>query len=94
MKITKDTIHHLANLARLRLTDEEVNQYQKELSHILTLVSSLKECDVSELGTLQYTTKLQNVMRKDNVAATSNTDDLLESFPEHEERSLKVDAIL
>lgn len=94
MKITKETVYHLANLARLRLTDEEVDQYQKELSHILTLVSSLKECDVSELGTLQYTTKLQNVMRKDIVATTSNTDDLLEAFPEHEERSLKVDAIL
>lgn len=94
MKITKETVHHLANLARLRLTDEEVDQYQKELSHILTLVSSLKECDVSELGTLQYTTKLQNVVRKDNVTTTPNTDGLLEAFPEHEERSLKVDAIL
>ncbi len=94
MKITKETVYHLAKLARLRLTEEEVHQYQKELSHILTLVSDLQKCDVSGLDALQYTTTLQNVTREDRIKNCENTDDLINAFPDREDRSLKVDAIL
>ena len=66
-KLTKEDILKLAKLARLRLTDEEVQLYQQELSSILSYVEQLNDVDVAGLEPTYQVTGLVNVARPDVV---------------------------
>lgn len=65
--LTRDDILKLARLARLDLTDEEIEQYSKELTAILHYVEQLQAVDVTGLEPTNQVTGLTNVTRKDEV---------------------------
>ena len=48
-KLTKEEIKHIAHLAKLSLSDTEVEKYQKEFEMILNYISKIDECDISGL---------------------------------------------
>ena len=64
-KLTREDILKLARLARLQLTDEEVEEYASELSEILQYVEQLNSVDVSGLKPTNQVTGLVNVTRED-----------------------------
>lgn len=81
----------LARLARLDITDEEVELYRKELSNILQYVEQIQNTDVTGLKPTTQVTGLTNVMRDDEVqdyGASAN--DLLRLAPKTQDRQLKV----
>jgi aspartyl-tRNA(Asn)/glutamyl-tRNA(Gln) amidotransferase subunit C len=49
MTITKETVEHVAKLARLELTPDEVTRYTEDLGKILSLVEQLNELDLSQV---------------------------------------------
>lgn len=61
--ITKNEVQHIAKLARLGLSEKEVEKYQKEFSKILDYIDKLKEVDVS--GANKTTDSSCNIIRKD-----------------------------
>ena len=63
--ITREEVQHIAKLARLGLTEQEVEKYQKELSAILGYIEKLKEVDVSKVEPTSQAVLLENIMRKD-----------------------------
>ena len=63
--ITRDQVLHLARLAHLQLSTQEVKFYQKELALILKFIDQLRSVDVSHLPVTEQVTGLQNVMRPD-----------------------------
>ena len=63
--ITKDQVKHIAELTRLKLTEEEVNKYQKELAKILDYVGQLQKIDTKDIPPCSGGTDLKNVFRKD-----------------------------
>jgi len=65
--LTRDDVLKLARLARLDLTDEEIEQYSKELTAILHYVEQLQAVDVTGLEPTNQVTGLTNVTRKDEV---------------------------
>lgn len=65
--LTKEDILKLAQLARLELTDDEIESYRTELSSILDYVAQLENVDVSGLEPTTQVTGLKNVMRNDEV---------------------------
>lgn len=65
--LTRDDVLKLARLARLDLTDEEIEQFSKELTAILHYVEQLQAVDVSGLEPTNQVTGLTNVTRKDEV---------------------------
>ena len=65
--LTRDDVLKLARLARLDLTEEEIELYQKELSTILAYVAQLDDVDVADLAPTSQVTGLKNVMRDDVV---------------------------
>jgi aspartyl-tRNA(Asn)/glutamyl-tRNA(Gln) amidotransferase subunit C len=65
--LTRDDVLKLARLARLDLTDEEIEQYSKELTAILHYVEQLQAVDVSGLDPTNQVTGLTNVTRADEV---------------------------
>lgn len=65
--LTREDILKLARLARLDLTDEEIERFPKELTAILHYVEQLQDADVTGLGPTNQVTGLTNVSRKDEV---------------------------
>lgn len=63
--ITKEDVEHIAKLARLELSDEEAEKFQKELAEVLEYFEVLAELDVSSVEPTTHSVLLQNVKRRD-----------------------------
>jgi len=93
-KLTREDVLKLARLSRLRLTDEEIEKFQKEIEAILGYVEQLQKVDLSLEPTYQVT-GLTNVTRPDEVIDYGATpDDLLKNAPATEEGHIKVKRML
>lgn len=89
--LSRDDVLKLARLARLTLTDEEVEQYRTQLSEILKYVEQLRSVDVDGLEPTSQVTGLKNVTREDEIVDYGVTpDDLLKVAPKTEGRQVKV----
>ncbi len=64
---TQDQVRHVAKLARLHLTDEEVNMYQGQLAGIFGYIEKLQEVDISSIKEAKHASRDQMMMRKDEV---------------------------
>ena len=95
-KLTKQDVLHVARLARLELDDDEVAQFQAELSDILNMVEQLSGVDVDGLEPVSQVTGLTNVTRDDVVAALPYTNQqLMQNTPDtHTDGSIKVKRVL
>jgi len=97
--ITKKELRHIVKLARLSLTKNEEERFQKELSSILNYVEKLKEIDVARVEPTSHPFGVENVMREDlpgevfkeNLAGQAKK--LLELAPETRDGYLKVRSI-
>ena len=94
--ISKEEVQHIAKLARIELTEKEVNQFQKELSSILDYFEVLKKVNVSKVEPMVHSVLLENVARKDQV--TEQNDEVLrklvEAAPQRKDRFFKIKSIL
>jgi len=96
--ITREEVQHIAKLARLGLTEQEVEKYQKELSAILDYIEKLKEVDISGVEPTSHSVLMENVVREDKISptsakATSGREKIMELFPEKKDGYLKVKSI-
>ena len=65
MKLSKDTVKHIAMLSRLELKEEEVEKFQKQLSQILDFVEKLNELNTDGIDPKFQIIPPQNVLRED-----------------------------
>lgn len=90
-KLSRDDILKLARLARLDISEDEIELYQKELTSILQYVEQIKNTDVTGLKPTSQVTGLTNVTRDDEVRDYGvSPDDLLRQAPKTQDRQLKV----
>ncbi len=94
MKLDREVVRHIAWLARLGLSEDEVDRYSVQLSHILDSVETLKQVDTADVPPATHTLPLRNVLRKDEVAEPYSRDEILANAPKQEEQCFKVQAIL
>ncbi len=81
----------LARLARLDLTDDEIEKYRAELSSILQYVEQLQSVDITDLKPTNQVTGLTNVMRDDEIHDYGYApDDLFGNVPAMKDRQIKV----
>lgn len=89
--LSRDDVLKLARLARISLSDAEVEEFSGELSAILQYVEQLSSVDVEGLAPTNQVTGLTNVMRKDEVIDYGYAPaDLLKNVPAVESGQLKV----
>jgi aspartyl-tRNA(Asn)/glutamyl-tRNA(Gln) amidotransferase subunit C len=94
-KLSRDDVLKLAQLSRLKLTDEEIEKFREELSSILEYVEKLDSIDVSDLEPTYQVTGLKNVMRKDEpVNYGYKTEDLLKNAPAVKDNQFRVRRVL
>lgn len=90
-KLTRDDVLHLAQLARISLSDDEVEEFSEELSAILQYVELLSNVDVSGLKPTNQVTGLTNVMREDVVKDYGyQPQELLKNVPNTQDDQIKV----
>ncbi len=90
-KLTHEDILKLARLARLQLTDDEVDEYASELSAILQYVEQLSAVEVSGLKPTNQVTGLVNVTREDEIKSYGyDPQALRENLPAIENGQIKV----
>jgi aspartyl-tRNA(Asn)/glutamyl-tRNA(Gln) amidotransferase subunit C len=92
--LTKDEVIKLAGLARIYLSDDEVESLQKDLSTVLDYVDALKQVDTEGLVEIAQVTGLENVQREDEPIMADNRDDIFKNAPEMKDGYYKVKAIL
>jgi len=71
MSISRKDVAHIADLARIELTKEETEQYEKELSGILAFIEKLNLVDTASTEPATGGTDLENIMRLDGPLNTS-----------------------
>lgn len=83
--ITQEELRHLAKLAKLKLSDEEIKKLTPQLDNILEFVSQLEEVDTKGVEETHQTTGLQNISREDEIEPCEVEKDLIQCSP-HEIR--------
>lgn len=94
MKITKETIEHVANLSRLNLTEEEKEKLTFEMADILTYVDKLNELDTTGVEPTQHVLSIKNVFRKDISGTSYDREKILSNAPSGENGCFKVPKVV
>lgn len=87
-------VRHIANLARIDLSDKEAAKFQKELSSILVYFEVLGEVDTSSVEPMTHAVFVRNVSRQDVAKPFQEVSRLLEMAPDTQGNHLKVKSIL
>lgn len=87
-------VTHLANLARIALTPDEIEKLTGELGVILDSIAAVSEVATPDVPATSHPIPLSNVFRPDVVGETLTTEQALAGAPEHDGSRFRVSAIL
>ena len=94
MSIDREQVLHIARLARLRLSDEEVERFQSQLGVILDYADSLSSVDTSGVEPTTHAVPLQITAREDVVEARLERDDVLRNAPDSADGQFRVPKVV
>lgn len=94
MKVTREEVLHIARLARVALTEEEITTYSEQLSKLLENFEILQQVNTDDVPPTAQSVELRSVMREDEVRPSLPPEDVLANAPNQEEGSFRVKAVL
>lgn len=94
MRLTKQEVEHIAGLARLSLTSQEIEQYREQLSDILAYAERLQALDTSGIAPTSSVLPLHSVLRADEVRQGLTKEELLRNAPNTKDDQFKVPPVL
>ena len=94
MSLTREEVLHVAKLARVNLTEDDVTRFQQQLSQILDHFSVLNTFDTKDVPPTTHTLPLQNIMAPDEPRPSLSQDQVLANAPVSQEGYLRVRAVL
>jgi len=94
MKLTDKEVRHIALLARLGISDSEVEKFREQLSNILENFDILSQADTEGLPPTAQSITLENIYRPDETKPSLPVDEVLANAPDREGNSFKVNAVL
>jgi aspartyl-tRNA(Asn)/glutamyl-tRNA(Gln) amidotransferase subunit C len=92
--INKDEVKYIADLASLKLSEEEVDKFSKQLSDILDYVEKLDELDTEDIVPTAYTIPVKNILREDKVEESLDLEKVLQNAPEKINNQFRVPKIM
>ena len=92
--ISAEQVAHLASLARIDLTDDEIASLTSELDQIVASVAKVTEVATPEVPATSHPIPLENVFRDDVVGETLTVEQALAGAPDHDGSRFRVSAIL
>ena len=94
MKLSREEVLHIARLARMGVTDDEVDTLREQLSDILDNFDVLKQVNTNNIPPTTQSIAFNNVIRDDAVTASFSPDDILSNAPRREQDYFKIHAVL
>jgi aspartyl-tRNA(Asn)/glutamyl-tRNA(Gln) amidotransferase subunit C len=94
MALTPQEVLHIARLARIALSDDDVDVFTRQLSGILDHFAALAALNTDGIEPTAHPLPLSNVMREDSVAPSLGQDEVLANAPEKEDGFFRVRAVL
>lgn len=94
MELSHETVRSIAELAKLELTDTEVETYAGQLSAILSYFQKLQQLDTSHIEATASVLPLTNVLRPDLAHAPLAPADVVANAPDSEDNQFRVSAVL
>ncbi len=91
--ITKETVRHIAKLARLKLSAQEEDIYTEQLGKILDHIDALKEVDTEGIEPMSHALQINNIMRDDKVEPCPGQEKILSAAPQAERGFFRVPKI-
>jgi aspartyl-tRNA(Asn)/glutamyl-tRNA(Gln) amidotransferase subunit C len=93
-RISNEQVKHVANLARLAITEEEAEKFTKQLDAIITFAEQLNELDTENVEPTYHVLDMKNVFREDIKQAGLPREEVLKNAPDHQDGQIKVPAIM
>ncbi len=94
MSLTKEEVEHIAELARLDLSEEEKARYREQLSAILDYAARLQTLDTSHIPPTSTVLAKRTVLRPDVAAKGLSTEEALRNAPSTEQKQFRVPPVL
>ena len=94
MAITADKVKHVASLAKLAFTDEQLQKFTGQMDEIIKMVQQLSEVDTTGVPVTTHVTDAKNVLRADVSEKGTDRDLLLKNCPDSQDGYIKVPAII
>ena len=94
MEVSKEEILHIAKLANLKLNEEEIPEYIKNLKDILNFANIVNKAEVEGLNIAIGAVEDCNVFRKDEIKVFDDNKALLENAPEQKDNMFRVPKVL
>jgi aspartyl-tRNA(Asn)/glutamyl-tRNA(Gln) amidotransferase subunit C len=94
MKLSREEVLHIAKLARVGVTDEDVERLREQLSDILENFEILQQVDTADVPPTAQPNPLQNVTKDDQVAESLPPEQVLANAPKKEGEYFRVKAVL
>ena len=94
MGITKKDVEYIAHLSRLEITEEEKDEYTKQLSDILEHAERLQKLDTDKVEPTYYAVDIKNVMREDVNKPSVDKKKVFDEAPSVQDNGFKVPRII
>ncbi|ADY55088.1 aspartyl/glutamyl-tRNA(Asn/Gln) amidotransferase subunit C [Syntrophobotulus glycolicus DSM 8271] len=94
MKLSRQEVEHVALLARLELSEEEIGRYTEQLNSVLGHAEMLQKLDTTGIMPTAHAVELYNVMRDDEVKASIEQEKALQNAPDSEGGFFRVPRIV
>ncbi|MCI0766297.1 Asp-tRNA(Asn)/Glu-tRNA(Gln) amidotransferase subunit GatC [Bacillus sp. TL12] len=93
-RISVENVKHVAHLARLAITDQEAEKFQKQLDAIVTFAEQLNELDTTGIKPTTHVLNMKNIMREDVPEKGLPVEEVLKNAPDHKDNQIRVPAVL
>ena len=94
MAINRDTVKYTANLARIELSDKELDHFTDQLGRILAYVDKLNTLNVAKFEPTSHVLEMKNVYRDDIVKKSLPASEVIKNAPSRENNLFKVPKII
>lgn len=93
-RITKKDVAHVAHLARLEFSGEELEKFTKQLDEMVGFAEQLNELDTDHVEPTTHVIQMQNVLREDRARTWLTREEALKNAPEEQDGQVKVPRII
>jgi aspartyl-tRNA(Asn)/glutamyl-tRNA(Gln) amidotransferase subunit C len=94
MAVTKKDVEKIAELARLKFTDEELENFTPQMNEILSYMDKLNELDTENVKPLSHPVEQTNVFREDELKPSISTEDALKNAPAKDDHHFRVPKVI
>lgn len=94
MKITREQVEHVANLARLNLTEEEKEQMTSDMEAIIEFANRINELNIEDINPTAHVIPINNVFREDVINPSFPREELLSNAPNQQNGCFSVPRIV